>query len=252
MKENIYTIPLMDAFKADDECPFCFLERMLEQQSIAFILGSAYMEDDVRMETDEAGFCRHHYKMMYDYGNRQGNALILSTHFHKLNEELKAQIEKFKPKKTLLGQKFKKELPAVPQTTIGEWAEQKIDSCYVCNHLKASYPRYMDTFFDLYKKNPEFEALLKGSKGFCLLHFKDVAEAAQTKLSKARQEAFYNLIFQLMQDNFKRLEEEILWFTDKFDYRNKDKEWGNAKDSIQRCMQKAAGGYPADPPFEAE
>ena len=27
MKESIHTIPLMDAFKAEDECPFCYLER---------------------------------------------------------------------------------------------------------------------------------------------------------------------------------------------------------------------------------
>ena len=31
MKEKLYTIPLMDAFKAEDECPFCFVERQLEQ-----------------------------------------------------------------------------------------------------------------------------------------------------------------------------------------------------------------------------
>ena len=29
MKEKLYTIPLMDAFKAEDECPFCFVERQL-------------------------------------------------------------------------------------------------------------------------------------------------------------------------------------------------------------------------------
>ena len=29
MKTNIYTIPVIDAFKADDECPFCFIERQL-------------------------------------------------------------------------------------------------------------------------------------------------------------------------------------------------------------------------------
>ncbi len=30
MKESIHTIPLMDAFKAEDECPFCYLEREAE------------------------------------------------------------------------------------------------------------------------------------------------------------------------------------------------------------------------------
>ena len=58
MKEKIYTIPLMDAFKAEDECPFCFIERNLEQHAMDFVLGSgaSYMEDDVRAETDEMGF----------------------------------------------------------------------------------------------------------------------------------------------------------------------------------------------------
>ena len=44
MRENIATIPLIDAFKADGECPFCHLEREAEQHAISFILGSAYME----------------------------------------------------------------------------------------------------------------------------------------------------------------------------------------------------------------
>ena len=93
MKEKIYTIPLMDAFKAGDECPFCFIERNLEQHAIDFVLGSgaSYMEDDVRAETDKMGFCREHYKKMFDYGNRLGCGLILTTHFKKKNEELKQQ-----------------------------------------------------------------------------------------------------------------------------------------------------------------
>ena len=83
MKEKLYTIPLMDAFKAEDECPFCFVERQLEQHTMDFVLGpgASYMEDDVRAETDKMGFCRTHYKKMYDYGNRLGTGLILKTHF---------------------------------------------------------------------------------------------------------------------------------------------------------------------------
>ena len=83
----------MDAFRADDECPFCFIERNLEQHAIDFVLGSgaSYMEDDIRAETDKMGFCRNHYKKMFDYGNRLGTGLILTTHFKKKNEELKQQ-----------------------------------------------------------------------------------------------------------------------------------------------------------------
>ena len=82
MKEQLYTIPLMDAYRADEECPFCFIERNLEQHAIDFTLGSqaSYMEDDIRAQTDEMGFCREHYRQMFVYGNKLGSALILETH----------------------------------------------------------------------------------------------------------------------------------------------------------------------------
>ena len=53
MRENIATIPLIDAFKADGECPFCHLEREAEQHAISFILGSAYMGREVRIEVGD-------------------------------------------------------------------------------------------------------------------------------------------------------------------------------------------------------
>lgn len=55
-----------------------------------------------------------------------------------------------------------------------------------------------------------------------------------------------------MQDNLKRLEEEVTWFTDKYDYRNKEKDWGNSRESIERCMQKAAGRDSAEPSYQAD
>lgn len=58
MKEQLYTIPLNDAMNAQDECPFCFIERNVEQDLLDFVLGSgsSYMESDVREQTDKAGF----------------------------------------------------------------------------------------------------------------------------------------------------------------------------------------------------
>ena len=55
MNKNIATFPLTEAFRAGDECPFCNLERSAEQHAISFILGSAYMEDDIRAATDDTG-----------------------------------------------------------------------------------------------------------------------------------------------------------------------------------------------------
>ena len=124
-----------------------------------------------------------------------------------------------------------------------------ICSCYVCDHFKANYNRYLDTFFDLYKKDEEFARLFREGKGFCLPHFADLVETAEKKLNDKQKAEFYPALFKIMKENYQRLQEEVTWFTDKFDYRNKDKDWGNSKDSIQRCMQKLGGGYPADEPF---
>lgn len=255
MKENIATIPLMDAFHAEDECPFCFLEREAEQHAISFILGSAYMEDDIREKTDATGFCRHHFKMMYDYGNRLGNALILSTHIKKLNQELAKELKDFTPGKSSLLKRLKHtdaSASAAPKTAIGSWIRQKECSCYVCDHFNQIYGRYLDTFFDLYQKNEEFRDLFLQSKGFCLPHFGDLMETAEDKLNDVQKKDFYPAAFSLMQDNLDRLQKEVSWFVEKNDYRNKDKDWGTSADSIQRAMQKCAGGYPADEVFKAK
>lgn len=254
MKETIDTIPIMDAMNANDECPFCYIERQLEQHAISFILGSAYMEDDVRMETDRIGFCRQHYHKMFAYGNRLGSALILSTHIRKLKEELKEELHAFNPEKNSILKRLRK---SVSQTqgqhaSLSSWIYNKEKSCYVCQHIQNNYQRYLDSFLELWNTNSEFMNSVKTSKGFCLHHFADLIDASERKLKNQQKQEFYTVIFQLMEENLQRLEEEVTWFTDKFDYRNKDKAWGNSQDSIQRCMQKAAGGYPADPPFQSE
>lgn len=254
MKENIATIPLMNALNANDECPFCFLEREAEQHAISFILGSAYMEDDIREKTDATGFCRHHYKMMYDYGNRLGNALILSTHLKKLNQELSAELKSFSPGRSNPLKRMKRTQAGLidAKTPLGTWIQKKETSCYVCDHFNNIYNRYLDTFFDLYRKNDEFRALFLESKGFCLPHFGDLIEAAEDKLTDDEKKDFYPKVYALMQDNLDRVQKEVSWFVEKNDYRNKDKDWGNSADSIQRAMQKCTGGYPADPIFKAK
>jgi hypothetical protein len=45
MKEQLYTIPLNDAVNAQDECPFCFIHRSIEQDLLDFrflLHGSGY------------------------------------------------------------------------------------------------------------------------------------------------------------------------------------------------------------------
>ena len=233
MKEQLYTIPLNDAVNALDECPFCFIERNVEQDLLDFVLGSgsSYMESDVREQTDLAG-----------------NAWILKTHYMQMLKEMHSQFSGFKPGKTSLKDKLRRQTSG--SNPIGVWVTEKKESCYICKRYAETYERYLDTFFVMFKRDPEFREKIKNSKGFCLPHFGDLCEAADTRLGDKEKQEFYDMVFALMEKNMKRLSEDVSWLVEKFDYRNKDADWKNSRDAIQRGMQKLKGGYPADPPYQ--
>lgn len=249
MKEQLYTIPLNDAFKSNDECPFCYLQRNLEQNAINYVLGSgaSYMESDVRAETDDLGFCRDHLKKMYEYGNRLACGLILSTHIKKKNEELRKQIQNYKPVKISPFSRTKKK--SAEPTPLQNWIQSQTNQCFICNYYASTYDRYLDTFFYLYRKDPTFIELIKKGKGFCIPHFGDMIQKGQQVLSSNEFSSFFDLVSSLMLEHMQRVQNDIQWFCEKFDYRNKDADWKESKDAIPRSMQKLGSGYPADPPF---
>ena len=256
MKEQLHTIPLIDAFREGGECPFCFVERKLEEHTLDFVLGpgASYMEPDVREATDAAGFCRTHYKKLFDYGNRLGTGLILKTHMKKLNDELAEQIKMFAPSHVSFLDKLKKGRSgfADTHTSLGAWAVSKEESCYICNFYKATFQRYLETFFDMYRKDAEFKKVFVEGKGFCLPHFGALVDAAEATLSDKEKKEFYDILLPLMQENMERVYNDLDWFCDKFDYRNKDADWKTSKDALPRGMQKAAGGYPELPPYTSD
>ncbi len=249
MKEQIDTIPVNEAFTSGDECPFCYLERMAEQRVIRYTLGpgASYMEPDVRGVTDRQGFCKEHFKKLYDYGNALGNALIMQTYYAGLIEELEQQIEGFTlpPKRPLLG---KKEQAPAP---ISSWARDRQGSCYICNKIDYNMDRYYATFFAMIKEG-EFRSRVESSKGFCMRHFAQLMEAAREKLPNAQREWFYPAVLRLMKENLSRVKGDIDWFVSMFDYRSAGKDWGNARDAVSRGMQKLQGLYPAEKPYKMD
>lgn len=250
MKEQLYTIPVNDAVNADDECPFCFIERKVEQDTLDFVLGNgaSYMEADIREMTDNAGFCRPHFQKMFDYGNTLGNAWILKTHYKKMMGEMKKEFASFRPGRSSLREKFKKNTEG--ENAIGIWVRKKKQSCYICDQFNATYQRYLNTFLYLWKQDEAFREKINSGKGFCLPHFGDLCEAADSRLNDREREAFYSAMFPLMEKNMERLSEDVSWMVEKFDYRNHDADWKNSRDAIQRGMQKLKGGYPADAPYK--
>lgn len=250
MKDTIYTIPLTEAFSAEDECPFCFVYRKLEQEAIAFTLGSSYMEDDHRALTDDAGFCSHHFKMLYDYGNRLGLALTLQTHYQSLLKALQTPLKTTTLPKVPFMTKLKKGRgPANTDTPATELLHKRLSSCAVCNRIDANFDRYMKTFFYLISSDKDFREIFMNSKGFCLPHFTALLEAAPLYLKESEQAFFVETSTRLVLDSLERIQGDIDWFIEKYDYRNSNEPWKNAKDALPRGIQKISACYVQDKPF---
>ena len=246
MRDQIDTIPVSEAFEAGGECPFCHLERQAEQRAMRYTLGpgASYMETDVRAVTDSRGFCREHFKKMYDYGNSLGNALVMQTYFVGLLKEMEQQTSSFvMPGK----RKFLSKQPA-EETQLLKWANEKNSSCFLCEKLTYNMNRYYTTFFYMIK-DASFREKVESGKGFCMHHFAQLLEAAREKLPNAQREWFYETVCRLMKENLVRVQCDLDWFIEKFDYRNANADWKNSRDAVSRSMQKLRGGFPSDIPY---
>ena len=96
MKEQIYTIPVNTAFEKsrDDKscgCPFCTMQETLQKNELDLITGASMMEPDIRIKTNEQGFCRKHYDMMLLMKNRLGIALMLESHLDEVRGKVRSK-----------------------------------------------------------------------------------------------------------------------------------------------------------------
>ena len=239
MKEQLYTIPVNDAFAVDCECPVCSMYDSLEKDAIEFTMGPSYMEDDIRMETNKIGFCTHHVKQLYKHQNRLGLALILHTHMQRTNRDLEDLLSSDKPvKKGLFAKKTENASP------VTEYIENLNHSCYICNRIDRIFARYLATIYYCYEHDEEFRRKFAASKGFCTKHFGMLYEGAPSSLSGKRLPEFIKTLNEVYLTNMKRVTDDLEWFTDKFDYRNEDKPWKNSKDALPRSMNKTNSVLP--------
>lgn len=229
MKEQLYTIPVNEAFDKDCECPICAMRQSLEKASIEYTLGPSYMEDDVRMVTDKVGFCAAHSKELYRQQNRLGLALIMKTHMDNIIKE----VERL-PKSMSGGGLFKKKAEA----PVVEYMKKLEDSCFVCARVGQVFERYIATIFYLYEKEQDFRTKFAGAKGFCNKHYGLLYDQAPNYLSGRYLEEFADMLNESYLTNMKRVRDDLEWFIDKFDYRNAEAPWKNSRDALPRTMLK--------------
>lgn len=234
--EQIYTIPVNEAFEASAAdaslgCPFCRLYNKLEQDELELILGASMMEPDVRVKTNELGFCRDHFAMMLRRPKRLPLALMLESHLTEQGGNL-GRSGMFMGKNG--------ETAAKKFTTLSS-------SCYVCSRIEYNFTRMQETAALLWENDEEFKKKALAQPFFCLPHYAGFVSAAKERLGRREFADFYKAIAAREGEYMDALTADMSWFCKKFDYRYEDEPWGNAKDAPERAIAFLSGKIHEEP-----
>ena len=229
MLEKIYTIPVNEAFdlcRDDPEqgCPFCRLYRKLENDEIELILGASMMEPDVRIQTNELGFCGRHFDIMFERNNRLGLALILESHLDVIRESCEP------------GGLFDSRTAQIP-----EKLEKLEHTCYVCKRIEHSFGKMVENAVYLYDTEQEFREKTKTEPYYCLPHYRMFLNAGKAHMNKKRYPEFRKALAETVNKYFDELRGDVSHFCKKFDYRYENEPWGNSKDSVERAIRFVSG-----------
>ena len=157
---------------------------------------------------------------------------MLKTHSDKLIKDLKAASNQKPASSAGL---FKK---STGQSAVGSYVTKLENSCFICERIENTYQRYLDTIFHLWKKDPGFQTKVRRCKGFCVYHYGQLYDLAPTQLKDKELNDFLRTIDDVFFANMQRVNDDLEWFTQKFDYRFKDAPWKNSKDAIPRMIIK--------------
>lgn len=241
MKEQIYTIPVNEAFDTDCECPLCVLEKKLEDEAVEYALGAAMMEPDYRVESNEKGFCNRHLSQMFELQNKLSLALILDTHLEEVRKKLEIYQKNLSALNTKKNSLFKKSDSTEFSEKLSDTLNKINSPCIICDRINHTMERYISTIFYMWSKDDDFKKKFEASKGLCLKHFEQLITASKKHISGKTQTDFLNTIITKEMSELSRIQDDIHKFTLKFDYRNRDMEWGTAENAPIRTVEKISG-----------
>lgn len=227
--EQIYTIPVNEAFDKVREhpecgCPICLLYRKLQADELDIILGASMMEPDIRIKTNEEGFCSDHYAMMLKRKRMLGIALMLDSHLPEVEKRLDGPV--------LIGNKA-----AAAVKSLGELEE----SCYVCGRIEKNLSAMIATIAYLYETDFDFRKKYEAAPYLCLPHYKRLVDYASKKMNKRNFAEFYKAAHDMEKRYMTELRGDVNWFCKKFDYQNEAEPWYNSKDSVYRAVKFLTG-----------
>ncbi len=220
MREDICTIPISEAFEENDGCPICRMYDTVEKRILEYIMGAAMMEPDVRIATNEAGFCHRHFKKMLGMRGRLSLALMLQSHT--------AEVRKNISEAGFLISSSKKT----------SRANELMNTCFVCEKINWGFERMLDTLYRAYENDREFRTLFDSQDYYCFKHYAMLASGVNKKNMKRYGDDLVKSLEGKVKNTLSTLQSDIDRYCQMYDYRNsgENKDWGNSKDSVERTI----------------
>lgn len=242
MRYHIDTIPVWDAVKLAGECPLCALRRKVEAGEVEHYLGGSVMEPDTRIQVNAKGFCPRHHVLLYARQNRLGHALMVHTHMRETREKAQ-KVLSAASREAQGGKKLSllKKSTGNPLAAAAAALDGLTSSCILCDSVADNMNRYAYTLLHLYTHDSAFRTAFEAGKGVCLPDAALLLRMAAEALNGKEQAEFAAALEKLIRENLTRVEDELEWFTLKFDYRNADKPWNNSRDALERAVNKLRG-----------
>lgn len=223
MKEKIHDTAIIEAYENhNDECPMCTIEKSIEKKYMELFFDEMVMDVDFNLKfMTSFSVCGGHLKKLYAYPDKLGLAIIVQKLLLYKEEELELDSQK---------QGFMGKLYSKSST------KRESKPCYLCTRVKENMKDYLNNLEDLWKRSEEFKKVYSHSKGMCIEHHHEL-------ISLVKDKRFKEITLKLQNENMKRLQEEIEWFIQKFDYRFHEEPWKTSKDSLPRGITKLIGKF---------
>lgn len=223
--ETIYTIPVNEAFDEKCGCPFCRLYEKLEANEVELILGASMMEPDIRIQTNEKGFCGKHFQKLYLAQKRLPLALMLESHLEKIKKDCAT------PRISL------KEKSGQVAGAVASFTEK----CYLCDRVEFHFGKMFETACILWDQDTEFRKKFAAQPYFCLPCYKRLLETAKFYIPKKKLPDFLDAAQEVEMKAISAAKDDISHFCKKFDYRYQNEPWGNARDAVERSIVLLSG-----------
>jgi len=225
-----------DAYAQGAECPLCFLMEGTERTYLYSFQHSRVMEPNVRVKTNAVGFCPEHLGKLYQGENKLGLGLVMLTHLEEKSKEITQALDESWEAARAASRERSRRITQVIQSL-----ERLRDSCFICDLMEQDLTRYAWTVLYLWRKDPEFPAQLKASRGFCLSHFCTILSAAADILRGDRLAGWLDDVVPLMKKTLGGLEKDLLAFTQLHQAGNRSLGTEEERSALVRTLQMLAG-----------